>query len=203
MRLVMWVLAVTVLLGACSDGSDPGAVVEGTEIVRTTTTTIPPAPHLESTSTIPVQLLPPAQVDRNAKSATTPDNLSWEGQQFDIGVIKKVGAASGGWVVAFDREEVVGAHGATSGKELTANPLGANAGPPTLRNASHAVTFFNVSANAPVNEITPNCAGDNLPSAVGETVPDLATYGVGNNLIDVLTFDSTGLITLIQLTHPC
>lgn len=210
MRIVVWVVAAMVLLGACSDGSDPGAVVEGTEIARTTTTTIPPAPHLESTSTIPVELVPPVEVNRSgggstgATGTTLPyDNLSWQGQRFDIGVIKKVGAASGGWVVAFDREEVVDAHGSRPGNELTTDPLDAQGRPPTVRNGSHDISFFNVSADAPVSEITPDCSGNDLPSAVGETVSDLATYSVGADVIDTLTFDTNGLVTAIRLARPC
>jgi hypothetical protein len=199
MRVAALILATTVLLGACSDGSDPGPAVEGTEIIRGTTTTIPPAPHLQSTTTVPVQLLPPTQVNRSDKAS----KLSWEGQRFDVGVIKKVAPAGNGWVVAFDREEVVDATGTHSGKQLTTNPVGGQIKPPTLRNSSHAITFFNVSPDAPVNELTPDCTGSTLPSGVGETVPDLATYGVGTNNVDSLTFDATGQVTVILLTQSC
>jgi len=199
-RVAVWVLAATVLLGACGDGSDPGPVVEGTDIARTTTTTIPPAPHLESTSTIPVELLPPTEVNRT----DTVNKLSWEGQRFDVGVIKKVAqSGNGGWVLAFDREQVVDAHGTRSGKELTTNPIDVQLRPPTVRNDGPTITLFNVAPDAAIEEVEPVCKPGDAPAGLADQVSDLATYGVGNNQLDGLTFDTSGQVVSILLTHPC
>jgi hypothetical protein len=212
-RFSVWVLAAMVLLGACTDGSDPGAVVEGTEIARSTTTTIPPAPHLESTSTVPVQLLPPIGITRpnsgsnSAPTSTVPSGapsdrrLSWDGQHFDVGIIKKVGSTAAGWVLTFDREEVIDAHGSKSGPSLTTDPITTTGNPPKVRNGSRDISWFYVSADAPVSEYTPPCDGG--PAGLGETVEDLATYGIGRNELDSLTFDGGGQVTAIQMTYPC
>jgi hypothetical protein len=199
-RIAVCVVAAMVLLGACGDGSDPGPVVEGTEIARSTTTTIPPAPHLESTSTVPVELLPPTQLNRS----DTVSKLSWEGQRFDIGVIKKVAQSSdGGWVLAFDREEVVDSHGTRSGKELTANPIDVRQRPPVVRNGNHTITLFNVAPDAAIQEAEPVCASGDAPAGLADQVSDLSTYGVGTDQLDSLTFDASGQVVSILLTHPC
>jgi hypothetical protein len=184
-------------------------VVEGTEIARTTTTTtIPPAPHLESTSTIPVQLVPPVAISRTGtiEGPTTTiargtDRGAWQGQRFEIGQIEKVASSPKGWVVALDREEMVDGRGTRTGRSLTADPISMAANPPTVRNASQDVSLYYVSADAPVNEYTAPCEGG--PAGVGETVPDLATYGIGRDVLASLTFDHTGLVTAIRMTHPC
>jgi len=97
-RVAVLMLAATVLVGACgNDGSTPGAVVEGTEIVRSTTTTIPPAPHLFTTTSIAVELLPPTEIRRSQKV----DTWSWTGQRTSSGTIHEIQPLNGGWLMSF------------------------------------------------------------------------------------------------------
>ncbi len=191
--------------GCASNGSNPGgAVVEGTVVERTTTTTIPPAPPLIPTSTVPVELVPPVEISRNQTTADTKvATWSWNGQRYDIGTITDIHPVGDAWVITFQRASVTDAHGTRSGRQLDVEPLILGAGASEVRPVGHANLAFAVAADVTVVQLNTAWSCGQDPDWLDVPMSQVANNGVGGDTIDTLTFGPDGQVTAIRLSRGC
>jgi hypothetical protein len=208
MRRPPWILGSTLAIGlavaaaasGCTGGDGTASAVEGISIERSTTT-IPPAPHLTTTSTVAVELLPPAQVSRPGP----PPERSWEGQKYDFGVVERVEQRDGAWVVVFDREQLRNDRGVRSGPTLTEEPvLIGDLGDVSIDNSSRKLRSFGVAPDATILRLsaTWTCAQP-MPVWDHLTIHDLAIAGPGDDARAALSFDADGQISQIRLSRGC
>lgn len=196
------VVGALVLLGASGCATDGGtaAAVEGVSIERTTTT-IPPAPKLSTTTLAPVELLPPTRATRE----TAPPQHDWEGQQYDFGIVRSVRQMGGRWVLTFDREQIHDDHGVRDGPTLSTEPIIIGDDPDvTITNQNRKLRTFGVRDDAEVLRLDQawTCAAG-VPNWSHLTVPELAVAGTGQDTQDSLTFDAQGQVIRIRLSRGC
>jgi hypothetical protein len=192
-------LAIGAVTAGCASGDGTASAVEGVSIERTTT--IPPAPHLSTTSAVPVELLPPAQVSRSGP----PPARSWEGQKYDFGIVERVEQRRGEWVVVFDREQLRNDRGVRSGPTLTEEPVViGDLGDVRIDNSSRQLRTFGVADGATVLRLssTWTCAQP-MPVWDHLSILDLARTGPGDDVRAALSFDADGQVTQIRLSRGC
>jgi hypothetical protein len=191
--------AAAVAVAGCASGDGTASAVEGVSIERTTT--IPPAPHLSTTSAVPVELLPPAQVSRSGP----PPARSWEGQKYDFGIVERVEQRKDGWVVVFDREQLRNDRGVRSGPTLTEEPVViGDLGDVRIDNQSRQLRTFGVAPGVTILRLsaTWTCAQP-MPIWDHLSVIDLARTGPGDDVRAALSFDADGQVTQIRLSRGC